>query len=170
MASSSQPTCAFNQSFTPFNRLPIEIRLKIWHLTLTERAIEVQISSLTSNDLYAPSDLQYKSPLTRPRLHPLFHINRETRSEAFSIYRPLSPEPNGVFMCSHVHPFDLTSHPLDTYVFLLPLYYLQQQQSDPAVMFSANAAEALGFKREFILDRLATANDGLTVSRIESLG
>lgn len=37
-------------------------------------------------------------------------------------------------------------------------------------MFSANAAEALGFRREFILDRLAIANDGLAVSRIESLG
>lgn len=174
MASSNQPTYTPNQSlgqsFSPFARLPIEIRLKIWHLTLTTRVIEIQICSLTSNDLYAPSDLQYKSPLTRPRLDPLFHINRETRSEAFSIYRPLSPQPNGVFMSSHMHPFDLTSHSLDTYVILLPLYYLQQQQSDPAVMFSANAAEALGFRREFILDRLAIADDGLAVSRIESLG
>jgi hypothetical protein len=170
MASSNQPPQTLNQSFPLFGRLPIEIRLSIWHLTLTPRVIELQLSSLTSNDLYATSELLYKTPLTRPRLHPLFHINRETRSEAFAIYRPLSAQPNGVFMSSHEHPFDLTSHSLDTYVFLLPLYYLQQQQSDPAVMFSANAAQAIGLTREFVLDRLAKANDGLDVSKIESMG
>lgn len=167
MTSSNKST---NQSFPQFTHLPIEIRLIIWHLTLTPRVIELQLSSPTSNDLYAPSDLLYRTPLTRPQLHPLFHINRETRSEAFAIYRPLSPQPNGVFMSSHKHPFDRTSHSLDTYVFLLPLYYLQQQQSNPAVMFSANAVQAMGLTREFILDRLATANDGLSVSGIESLG
>ncbi|OBT74683.1 hypothetical protein VF21_06996 [Pseudogymnoascus sp. 05NY08] len=170
MASSNQPTQTLNQSFPLFARLPIEIRLSIWHLTLTPRVIELQLLSLTSNDLYATSDLLYKTPLTRPRLHPLFHVNRETRSEAFAIYRPLSAQPNGVFMSSHEHPFDLTSHSLDTYIFLLPLYYLQQQQSDPAVMFSASAAQAMGLTREFVLDRLATANDGLDVSKIESMG
>jgi hypothetical protein len=170
MASSSQPTPTAAQSFPLFNQLPIEIRLKIWHLTLTPRVIELQISSLTTTNLYETSDLVYKTPLTRPRLDPLFHINRETRYEAFNIYQPLSPQPNGVFMSSHAHPFDLTSHSLDTYLFLLPLYYLQQQQSDPTVMFSATAVASMGLKREFILDRLAGADEGAAVSRIESMG
>jgi hypothetical protein len=82
----------------------------------------------------------------------------------------VSSEPNNMFMSPHSYPFNLTSHSLDTYVFLLALYYLQQRQLEPAVMFSADAAQSIGLRRDFILDRLASANNGLAVSKIEYLG
>lgn len=143
--------------FTNFSLLPTEIRLKIWRLTLPNRIVEIQLSiSPPTNPLDAGGsselDLDLR-PLTRPSLPVTFHICRESRSEALSLYRPCTA---ATFASPHQYPFNLWNPDRDCLFIPISLYNISASQSRN--MFSAAAALSLGTPREFILDRLASAD------------
>jgi hypothetical protein len=61
-------------SFPQFPLLPTELRLRIWHLCLSPRVIEIK---------YHPKRCEYTARTTPP---PLLHVNREARQEIQQIY------------------------------------------------------------------------------------
>lgn len=95
------------QSFTTFERLPIEIRLKIWQLALCKRRFITEIE--VSFDRIHP----YRSPL------PIFYANWQSRGEAIQ------------FLTSF-HFFPSTT--LHTTVYIHPrtdILYLNEGSTDP---------------------------------------
>jgi hypothetical protein len=137
--------------FDLFPTLPVEIRLKIWRLTLAPRVVEVQLHVPNESDP-AISEINLDlRPLACPSLPIIFHVCQESRDEAFSIYRPCS---GSTFASPHPFPHNLYHPLLDTLFIPISLYTIEAYL--PRNMFSAAAALSLGMPREFILDRLAT--------------
>jgi len=79
--------------FHSFPRLPSELRLKIWRLSLQPRIIDIRLREVTR-----PSGKPLPSPppeliLPAPYKSPFptaFHVCRESRNEALSTYHPFS--------------------------------------------------------------------------------
>ena len=142
----SSPECHFGL----FPTLPVEIRLKIWRLTLPPRVVEVQLHVPNECDP-AISDINLDlRPLARSSLPVIFHVCQESRDEALSIYRPCS---GSTFASPHSFPNNLYHPLLDTLFIPISLYTIEAYL--PRNMFSATAALSLGMPREFILGRLA---------------
>jgi hypothetical protein len=116
------------------------------------------------------------TPVTRPRLPVIFHVCRESRAEALAVYQPLddgksndlesqevteeNPQiPRKAFASPHPWPFNLYNPAIDTVYFPISLYQLKANENS-IMYYGSEAAEAVGEKREFILDRLAHNIDG----------
>jgi hypothetical protein len=136
--------------FHLFPTLPVEIRLKIWRLTLPPRVVEVQLHVPSESDPAISEMSLDLRPLAHPSLPVIFHVCQESRDEALSIYRPCS---GSTFASPHAFPYNLYHPVLDTLFIPISLYTVEAYL--PQNVFSAASALSLGMPREFILDRLA---------------
>ncbi|PVH81176.1 hypothetical protein DL98DRAFT_625341 [Cadophora sp. DSE1049] len=95
-----------DNSFRPFPRLPVELRLKIFLATMSARVVEVCLSDKTSSKAY---DIVANVP-------PLLHVCQDSRMEGLRFYKILETKTKKA-QYTHFHPLIDTLYlrtPMDT--------------------------------------------------------
>lgn len=122
------------ESFYSFYSLPLELRLKIWSLTLPPRTIHIKLLNvyrpnrtlLPSPIHYSPKDIQWQ------RLSTLFYVCQQSRIELQTLYHPLT---SPVFRAT---PGELVNWQIDTVLYqdiLLDLDIMAKSDTIKAEVF-----------------------------------
>jgi 2EXR family len=136
--------------FTVFRLLPTEIRLKIWRLTLPFRVVDAKLDKPKTGQRdergFRIVVINNLSPI-RPPLPVAFHICRESRNEALSIYRPCA---GATWRSPHAYPHNLWNPERD--VLFIAMDFPSSMTFWP---FPTPAPPSHSLSRGFVLDQLA---------------
>ncbi|KAL2069093.1 hypothetical protein VTL71DRAFT_15431 [Oculimacula yallundae] len=129
--------------FTPFPRLPIELRLKIWRLSITPRIVQISWS-------------RPKRQCLSPDIPTLLQVSREARSEGQKIYKR-------VFNTSNSAAPVYVAFDLDTVFFRWKTFGRRPKKHIVALR------EDFQWVRFLVIENWVRFNQGMEVIRFESL-